>query len=298
MLFKRSANKNNLGSRLKALFASSSSNENFFMEIEDVLIEGDIGPRIALEVTQEMKKEVGRSSFKRKEDGLDVVKRILSQFIKIETLKPVKDKLNIFLVLGVNGVGKTTTIAKLADYFRKNYSTERIIFSAGDTFRAAAIDQLKLLGKRLSIPVVSQSPGADPGAVIFDSISNAYARGVELILADTAGRMHNRADLIRELAKIDKIIRSKIGTGNYKKLLVIDATTGQNALQQTINFHEAIGVDFIFLAKYDSTAKGGIVAAICRQTGIPFSFMGTGERMEDIAAFDTDKYLDILLGLK
>ena len=139
-------------------------------------------------------------------------------------------------------------------------------------------------------------PGSDPGAVIFDTITSAKARGMELILADTAGRMHNKADLIKELAKIDKIIRGKITGGNYKKILIIDATTGQNALSQAEVFHEAIGIDSIILAKYDSSAKGGIVIPICKQLSIPFSFMGTGEKLENIVSFDEDVYLEGLVG--
>jgi fused signal recognition particle receptor len=167
---------------------------------------------------------------------------------------------------------------------------------AGDTFRAAAIDQLALHAKRLNLPIIAQEPGADPGAVIFDALESAAARGMELVIADTAGRLHNKEALVRELMKIDKIVRSKIGDGSYQRLLVVDATTGQNALQQAEVFNKAVGIDSIVLAKADSTAKGGMVVPICRELGIPISFIGLGEKPEDLSPFDGDRYLQSLFG--
>ena len=198
--------------------------------------------------------------------------------------------------MGVNGVGKTTTIAKLADYYRREKKIEGIVLSAGDTFRAGAIEQLSLHGSRLGFRVVSQAAGADPGAVVFDSIESARARGEKLVLADTAGRMHNKTNLIRELQKIDKVIQSKLGNGLYRKVLVIDAVTGQNGLRQAEIFHEAVKVDSIVLTKYDGTAKGGIAIAISRDLGIPLSFVGVGEKITDLRPFDKEIYLDGLLG--
>jgi fused signal recognition particle receptor len=191
-------------------------------------------------------------------------------------------------------VGKTTTIAKLAEYYRRT-SSAGVLLAAGDTFRAAAIEQLTLWGQRLGVPVISQQQGADPGAVMFDAIRSARARGYDLILADTAGRLHNKAHLVAELAKIDRVVRSRLDGGTYRKILVIDATTGQNALRQAEVFHEAVGVDSLILAKYDSTAKGGIVISICRELSLPFSFVGTGEQLGDLEPFDRDAFLDSLL---
>jgi fused signal recognition particle receptor len=203
----------------------------------------------------------------------------------------------VFLVLGVNGVGKTTTIAKLAEYYRRRGGIPEPVLAAGDTFRAAAIDQLRIHGERLGLRVVGQSPGADPGAVIFDAIESAKARNASLVLADTAGRMHTKANLVKEMQKIHRVVESRIGDGVYRTLLVIDATTGQNGLRQAEIFNEAIGVSSCILAKYDSTAKGGIALAISHQLGIPFSFLGTGEQYGDLEPFDTDRYLDGLVGL-
>ncbi len=205
--------------------------------------------------------------------------------------------MNIILVLGVNGVGKTTTIAKLSKWFRDQHKMEAVL-SAGDTFRAAAIDQLKTHGERLGIRVVAQNPGSDPGAVIYDTIESALSKNNNLIIADTAGRMHNKANLVKELQKINKIIESKIENVNYQTMLIIDSTTGQNGLQQAEIFNEAVGVDSIVLSKYDSAAKGGTALTISRKLGIPFSFIATGEKYDDIAPFDSDFYLNSLLGIE
>ncbi|MBA7631092.1 Signal recognition particle receptor FtsY [subsurface metagenome] len=283
------------GSRLKDLFNIRNYDQAFFEELEELLIEGDIGLKATAAVIDELKERVFKEKLKNRLEILAVLKDLLGAKLLTHSLVPETGKLNIFLVLGVNGVGKTTTIAKLADFYRRNNGIRRIILSAGDTFRAAAIDQLCEWAKRLELPVIRQSHGADPGAVIFDSIDSARAGEAQLVLADTAGRLHNKAHLVKELGKIDKIIRSRIGDGNYKKLLVLDATTGQNALRQTEVFHEAIGVDSIILAKFDSTARGGIVIAICQDLGLPFSFTGTGEKLPDIHPFDKESYLESLL---
>ena len=204
-------------------------------------------------------------------------------------------EINLFLFLGVNGVGKTTTIAKIGNILKNSYPAAGILLSAGDTFRAAAIDQLKFHGEKLGLRVVHQSHGSDPGAVIFDSIESAKSRGEKIILADTAGRMHNKANLVKELQKIDKIIKNKINTENYKKILIIDSTTGQNALSQAEIFNKAIGVDAVIMTKYDSDAKGGIAVPISGKLGIPLAFIGIGEKYTDIKKFDKRDYLKSLL---
>lgn len=287
--------KKNLAIRLKELFGSGRQGAEFFEELEELLIEADIGPALAIQIVAELKQQAGGNELRDRDRALELMKRLLGETLTCGQPRVVRGDLNVFLVLGVNGVGKTTTIAKLAAYYRRSGEVGEIVLSAADTFRAAAIDQLLMWGERLGVPVVRQAPGADPGAVIFDTITSARARGAELILADTAGRLHNKAHLVKELGKVDKIIRGRIGGGNYQKLLVIDATTGQNALRQAEVFHEAIGVDGIVLAKYDSTAKGGVAIAISRQLGIPFAFLGQGEKLEDIRPFEADRYLEGLL---
>jgi len=194
----------------------------------------------------------------------------------------------------VNGVGKTTSIAKLGKYLQ-DHTGKKVVFAAGDTFRAAAIEQISLHGQRLGIRVVSQQNGSDPGAVIFDAIDSVKAKGEDVILADTAGRMHNKSNLIKELQKIDKIILNKLPKENYKKFIVIDATTGQNGLSQVEIFNEALALDGIILSKYDSAAKGGILLSISGKLGIPVAFVGTGEGYKDFAPFNKKKYLEGLL---
>ncbi len=285
-----------LGRRLRELFQSRQFDGKFLDDLEDALIEADLGVRLASE-TIEALREAARTDGINTRDGLrQALKTLLRQHILSADLAIVPDVLNVLLVLGVNGVGKTTTIAKLARYFQTARGVDNILLVAGDTFRAAAIDQLKILGQRLGMPVVAQEPGADPGAVIFDGIASATARGVHLVIADTAGRLHTRDALVKELAKIDKIVQSRAAGAAYRKLLVLDATTGQNSLAQAEVFHKAVGIDSIVLTKLDSTAKGGMVVPICRELGVPVSFIADGEKLDDLRPFDTELYLESLLG--
>jgi fused signal recognition particle receptor len=265
----------------------------FFEKLEDILVEADIGPATAARLLAELRQRIRSEGGRDRESFLASLKQLLGGYLRAEALEPAPGALSLFLVLGVNGVGKTTTIAKLADWYRRR--GRKVILAAGDTFRAAAIDQLALWGERLELPVVRQAPGADPGAVIFDAIASAKARGADLVLADTAGRLHNKAHLMKELGKIDKIVRARLDPTGYRKVLVIDATTGQNALRQAEVFRETVGVDSVILAKYDSTAKGGVVVSICRDLGLPVSFIGTGEKLGDIAPFDRARFLDALV---
>jgi fused signal recognition particle receptor len=290
--------KKSLASRLKELFKIGWNTDRFFDDLEDALIEGDIGAKLAVEITGNLREKVKKDRLKSREDFTEGLIGILSDFVLVQDLSPVADATNLFLILGVNGVGKTSTIAKLANYYRTARGMGEILLSAGDTFRAAAIDQLQFFGKKLGLPVISQPPGSDPGAVIFDSIASAQAKGVQLILADTAGRLHNKENLIKELEKIDKVIRGKLPPASYRKILVIDATTGQNALQQAEIFNQFIKIDSLILTKYDSTAKGGIVVPICKNLKLPFSFMTEGEKLTDIAPFDKSLYLRTLVGLE
>ena len=283
-----------LGARLKNLFSSSSQGEDFYEDFEDMLIEGDIGAAAAMEISDQLREKFGRKRPSGRDEAAEVLGDILSGMVKTTDPAIEKGRLNIILVLGVNGVGKTTTIAKMTEFYRENFGTEALL-SAGDTFRAAAIDQLKLHAERLGVKIVHQQPGSDPGAVIYDSIESALSRGNELIIADTAGRMHNKANLVMELQKIDRIIANKAPDAVYRKVLVIDSTTGQNGFRQAELFHEAVGIDQIILAKYDSSAKGGIVIPISSRLGLPFVFIGTGEKYGDLKRFDRDDFIRKML---
>ncbi|OHD24358.1 MAG: signal recognition particle-docking protein FtsY [Spirochaetes bacterium GWB1_66_5] len=280
------------GARLRELFGRPARDEQFFAELGDILLEADLGPAATDRLLEELRKQVG--SAQDRDSFLAALKGLLAASLRFEALDLVPGSPNLLLVLGVNGVGKTTTIAKLAAWYRRRGS--QVLLAAGDTFRAAAIDQLALWGERLEVPVVRQAPGADPGAVIFDAIASARARGADLVLADTAGRLHNKTQLMKELGKIDKIIRARLEPrAAYRKVLVIDATTGQNAVRQAEAFQQAVGVDSVILAKYDSTGKGGAVVSLCRDLGLPISFVGTGEKLEDLELFDAGRFLDALV---
>jgi fused signal recognition particle receptor len=285
-----------IGRRLRELFQAREFDEGFFEELEDAMIEADMGVRTASETVEVLRQAARRDGIRSRVELMEELKAHLKSFVMAREIPLATGALNVILVLGVNGVGKTTTIAKMAHYFRARRGLQRILLVAGDTFRAAAIEQLKLLGARLDLPVIAQEHGADPGAVVFDGITSAAARGSELVIADTAGRLHNREALVKELAKIDKIVRARVPAAAYQKVLVLDATTGQNSLAQAEVFHKAVGIDSIVLTKCDSTAKGGMVVPICRELRVPFSFIGLGEKLEDLEVFDPDQYLESLLG--
>lgn len=276
------------GAKLASFFGFRKTlDEKFYEDLEDMLIEGDFGARNAYNISEMVQDKKPKTE----EEFLGLVRSALDEKVKGVVLEPDPSKLSVYLVLGVNGVGKTTSIAKMATYYKnKNY---KVVMAAADTFRAAAIDQLELHSQRTGVRIVRQNNGSDPGAVIYDAISSAQAKGDNLILCDTAGRMHNKENLMKELQKIDKIIRARVEPENYKKILVIDATTGQNAVSQAELFNQAIGLDALILTKYDSMAKGGAVA----QIGIPVAFVGTGEHYEDIEVFDRDTFLSSLAGI-
>lgn len=279
--------------RLRELFGRPVRDEEFFESLGDILVEADLGPAAAEELLDKLRERIRREGLKDRDSFLAALKELLGAWLRVEPLDPVPGLLNLFLVLGVNGVGKTTTIAKLAARYRAGGA--RVLLAAGDTFRAAAIDQLALWGERLETPVIRQEPGADPAAVIFDALASAQARGMDVVLADTAGRLHNKAHLVKELAKVDKVVRARVDPRAYRKVLVLDATTGQNAVRQAEVFREAVGVDSVVLAKYDSTAKGGAVLSICRDLALSFSYVGTGEKLGDLEPFDAGQFLDALV---
>ncbi len=285
-----------IGRKLRELFAAREFDEGFFEELEDAMMEADMGVRVASETVEALRAAARTDGIRSRDELVRALKGLLRPSLLAGEIPLSPAGLNVLLVIGVNGVGKTTTIAKLAHHFRARRGVEGILLAAGDTFRAAAIDQLKVLGERLGMPVVSQEPGADPGAVIYDAITSATARGMQLLIADTAGRLHTKDALVKELAKVDRIVRARVEGPAYRKVLVLDATTGQNSLAQAETFHGAVGIDTIVLSKCDSTAKGGMIVPICRSLGLPFSYLGLGERLEDLEPFDPDSYLDSLFG--
>lgn len=283
--------------KIKSLFGGrSAESEAFFDDLADALIEGDIGAKLAMELIDELEAACKKEKiYGQKEISLKL-KELLLPCAKAAALDVQPQKTNVWMLLGVNGVGKTTSAAKIA-LLQKNMGTQNIVLSASDTFRAAAVSQLETHGERLGLRVVAHQMGSDPAAVVYDAAESVKAKGGGLVIADTAGRLHNKENLVRELEKIDRVCLQKADEGCYKKLLVVDATTGQNALRQAEVFNEAVGVDALVLTKCDSSAKGGIAFSIGKELGIPVAFVCTGEGSGDIAAFDPQEYTDGFLGL-
>ena len=265
-----------------------NKNEDFFDDLTDSLIEGDIGAKTAFEITEKLEKLCKEKKLSEESEIKAELKNLLMCHITTCDFEIEKDKVSICMLLGVNGAGKTTPAAKLSKYYKDK--GHNVILAAADTFRAAAIEQLTFHAEKVDVRIVAHQSGADPSAVVFDAASAANAAGGALVFADTAGRLHNKENLVRELQKIDRIAKQKASEGAYKKILVLDATTGQNALRQAEVFNEAIGVDAVVLTKYDSTAKGGIVISLGKELGIPVAFVCTGEHYEDISPFSPEEF--------
>ena len=261
-------------------------------DLEAELIQGDVSVPLAVEIVEELRSEAERRRVRDAEGLLDVLRDYVC-----ELLQPWEGRVNlgptpptVILVLGVNGVGKTTTIAKLARrYLDQGMS---VLMVAGDTFRAAAVEQLQEWGRRIGCEVIAQAMGADPAAVVFDAIESAKARGIDVVIADTAGRLHTQVNLMEELRKVERIVERGLGRPADEKLLVIDANTGQNAVNQARQFNDAVGVTGIAVAKLDSTAKGGTILSLTRELEIPIKLVGTGERPEDLADFSAREFAD------
>lgn len=280
--------------KFKNLFSSKKIDEEFFDDLTDALVEGDMGAKLAYEITEELEKICREKKISDEDAIKSELKSMLSSYIKACEFTPEPGKVNVYMMLGVNGVGKTTTAAKIAKLYKER--GEKVIMAASDTFRAAAEEQLEMHGERLGIRVIAHQHGSDPSAVVFDAAESCRANGGGVIIADTAGRLHNKENLVRELQKIDRIAAQKADEGCFKKILVIDGTTGQNALRQAEVFSESVGVDAIVITKYDSTARGGCVFTIGKQLGIPVLFVCTGEKYENIQPFKPEKYVEDFLG--
>ena len=282
-------------SKIKQLFSTRKIDEEFFEELEDTLIEGDLGARLTDEISETLRKEAKAKGITEASELQNLMKNLLSEYVHSYDVS-LKEGLNVFMILGVNGVGKTTSIAKMAKWYTKKGN--KVLLAAADTFRAAAVDQLDIHADRLGMRIVKQKMGSDPGAVVYDAVTSAIAQGDDLVLADTAGRMHNKENLMRELQKMDKIVKGRgVKEENYKKFIVIDATTGQNGLSQAMLFNQAVKLDGVILTKYDSAAKGGALVQIGKNLGLPIAFVVTGEGYDDIHPFDKEEYLNALIGL-
>lgn len=266
--------------------------DELFEELEELLVMGDVGVPTAEKICEELKKRVKKEGIKNPNEIHRLLEETVSDMLRGGEELDLSTTPSIILVIGVNGVGKTTTIGKLANHLTKQ--GKKVILAAGDTFRAAAIEQLEIWADRSHCEIIKQNEGSDPAAVIFDAISAAKARHADVIICDTAGRLHNKKHLMDELAKINRIIDRELPDAAKEKLLVLDATTGQNAVNQAEQFSLATGITGIVLTKLDGTAKGGVVLAIKEGLGIPVKYIGVGEQIDDLQPFDAEDFAKAL----
>ena len=281
--------------KLKSLVLGTTKiDEDLMDELEETLFEADIGVKTTEELLDKLKKKVADDDIKDPEVIYASLRNLLRSKLAKYTEEPrFNDKgLTVFLVIGVNGVGKTTTIAKLANKYKND--GKKVVLAAGDTFRAAAIDQLRIWGERAGVDVISGQEGGDPGALAFDAIHAAKKREADLLIIDTAGRMHVKANLMAELNKVLKIVQKESDGGPHEILLVFDATTGQNAVQQAKQFREILPVSGLVVTKLDGTAKGGVLFAVEEEVSVPVKFIGVGEKMEDLMPFEPEQFLEAL----
>lgn len=268
--------------------------EDFFEALEEMLIQADVGFNTVMELVDELRMEAKRQNISETSELREViVEKIVEIYVQddedIDQMNIENDRLNVILMVGVNGVGKTTTIGKLAHRYKQE--GKKVMLAAGDTFRAGAIEQLKVWGERVGVEVISQKEGSDPAAVMYDAVNAAKNRGADILICDTAGRLQNKANLMNELQKVRKVIDRNVPGAPHEVLLALDATTGQNALSQAKSFKEVTQVTGIVLTKLDGTAKGGIVLAIRNELQIPVKFVGLGEKLDDLQPFDAESYV-------
>ena len=289
--------------RIANLLRSSRLDDSVWDEIEEILISSDVGVETSLRIIERLKQQVREERLDSPEAVTEALKQALTEDLTPDSSGSLLSNDNggadvparpyVILMVGVNGVGKTTSIGKLAHHFTQ--SGRKVILGAGDTFRAAAAEQLDILGQRVGVDVIQHTAGSDPGAVAYDSYQASKSRGADVLIFDTAGRLHTKSNLMEELRKIHRVLKRQDPTAPHEVILTLDATTGHNGLAQAKSFGEAVDCTGIFLAKLDGTARGGIVLAIKHELQVPILFIGTGEGMGDMAPFDADDFVDALL---
>ena len=278
-----------IAKKLNELFAKNKLGEDFYEELEDILISADVSVKTTMEIVDEIRDTAIKEKCKDKDYVVNLLKKELFDTLdyaeKLEIKCPA-----VIMVVGVNGVGKTTTIGKLANKFVKEKKS--VTIAAADTFRAAASDQLSVWADRAKVRIIKHSEGADASAVVFDAIESAKAKNTDLLIIDTAGRLHVKANLMEELKKMDRVVKREYPEANFYKLIALDATTGQNAYNQVEVFNEAVGIDGIILTKLDGTAKGGFIISLSYELEVPIVYVGTGEKIDDIDDFDANEFVE------
>ena len=281
-------------SSIGSVFTASELDDDFYDELEERLILADVGMDATQQATQRLRAVAKERHLKTAEEARGALREILTQMLSVGSSElDIATKPSVVLVIGVNGVGKTTSIGKIANHLRTQ--GKKVLLCAGDTFRAAAADQLTVWAERAHADIIKQDEGADPASVVFDAVAAAKARGADVILCDTAGRLHNKQNLMNELGKISRILDRELPQASKEVLLVLDATTGQNGLIQAREFRQIAGVTGIVLTKLDGTAKGGIVIAVANSLQIPVKYVGVGEQMDDLMPFDPAAFVEALV---
>ena len=280
-----------IGNKIMAMMSKGELDDEFFEELEMLLISADVGVEASSEIVEKLRAVSRKQKLRNQEDVKSALKKIIAEILSENKTQEAEYPL-LIMVVGVNGVGKTTTIGKLTNFYKSQ--KKDVLLVAGDTFRAAAADQLTEWANRNKTKIVKNNEGSDPASVVFDGIKSAKAKQNDVVIVDTAGRLHNKSNLMEELKKISKIVERE-WNGSYQKLLVLDATTGQNALSQVEYFDEAIDIDGLILTKLDGTAKGGVVISIAKQYQKPVLFIGTGEGLDDIEPFNVESFADAIL---
>lgn len=287
--------RNNISDKIGSVFSGNSEiNDDFYDELEEALILSDLGYNTTANIIDMLKKQVKENHIKTSTDAKDTLKKIMISILGNEekNIMPVKTPA-VYVVVGVNGVGKTTSIGKMASYLTKNGL--KVMLAAGDTFRAAAIDQLDVWAKRCNVDIIKHTEGSDPAAVIFDAIQSAKSKNVDVLLCDTAGRLQNKKNLMDELKKINKVVEKEYSEAYKETILIMDATTGQNGLSQAKEFISASDVNSIILTKLDGTARGGIVFAVNSELNIPVKMIGVGEGIEDLQSFNPEEFVNAII---
>ena len=284
--------KDNLSEKLRVLFSKNKLGNEFYEELEEILISSDVSVTTAEELVERVKDQAINEKLKDQAYVTQLLRNVLTDTLEQSEVEPPQYPCVIMLV-GVNGVGKTTTVGKLAHYFLSQGKT--VTVAAADTFRAAASEQLSVWADRAKVRIVKHEEGSDPAAVIFDAVSSAKAKKTDVVIVDTAGRLHVKDNLMNELKKMDRVVRREYPEADFLKLLVVDATTGQNAVNQARVFDEAVELDGIVLTKLDGTAKGGFVFSLAEELSLPVVFAGVGEKMEDLVFFDSKEFVEAIL---
>ena len=286
-----SKTRDGIAKKLNDLFAKNKLGEEFYEELEDILISSDVSVKTTMEIADEIRDTAIKEKCKDKDYVIELLKAELFETLdyadKLEFKSPA-----VIMVVGVNGVGKTTTIGKLANKFVKEKKS--VTIAAADTFRAAAADQLSVWADRAKVRIIKHEEGADASAVVFDAISSCKAKNTDVLIIDTAGRLHVKSNLMEELKKMDRVVKREYPNANFYKLIALDATTGQNAYNQVEVFKDAVGIDGIILTKLDGTAKGGFIISLSYELEVPVAFVGTGEKIDDIEDFDAKEFVESL----